>query len=88
MTRVRVVVSGFVQGVFFRESCRQEAGRQGVAGWVRNDAAGTVTAEFEGDPAAVEAMVAWCRRGPAHAAVEGVEATTLEPTGSTRFEVR
>lgn len=88
MQRVRVVVSGHVQGVFFRDSCRREAHRHGVAGWVRNDPSGTVTAELEGEAAEVEAMVAWCRRGPAYAVVDHVETTTVEPTGATGFEVR
>jgi acylphosphatase len=88
MARVRVVVSGHVQGVFFRDSCRREAQRRGVGGWVRNDPAGTVSAEFEGSPGDVEAMVAWCRRGPAHAVVDRVETETVDPTGATRFEVR
>lgn len=88
MTRVRVVVHGHVQGVFFRESTRQEAQRRGVSGWVRNDPRGTVTAELEGGAGDVEAMVEWCRRGPAHAVVDRVETTTVEPAGATRFEVR
>src|SRR6478735_10827426 len=56
LTRQRVRVYGMVQGVFFRDSCRQEALRQGVAGWVRNAGDGSVEAVFEGDAEAVEAM--------------------------------
>ena len=61
----RVTVHGRVQGVFFRDSRRREASSRGVAGWVRNCADGTVEAWFEGAPDAVEALVAWARRGPA-----------------------
>lgn len=88
MERVRVVVSGRVQGVFFRDSCRQEARRHGVSGWVRNDPAGTVTAEFEGGRGDVDAMVAWCRHGPPGAHVERVDHEPVEATGGRGFEVQ
>ena len=55
MIRARVVVSGHVQGVWFRESCRREADARGVAGWARNRADGTVEAVFEGQESAVAA---------------------------------
>ena len=60
--RRRVVVRGRVQGVFFRDTCRREARFRGVTGWVRNAADGSVEAAFEGNPAAVEAMIDWSRR--------------------------
>lgn len=88
MQRVHVVVSGRVQGVFFRDSCRREAQRLGVSGWVRNATDGTVVAELEGEPAAVDALVEWCRRGPSHADVEGVDLRRVRPTGERGFEVR
>jgi acylphosphatase len=81
MKRMRVLVSGTVQGVWFRESTREEADRHGVAGWVRNLPDGRVEAVFEGPALAVEAMVAWCHRGPKDAAVERVEATSEPPQG-------
>ncbi|KDN88080.1 acylphosphatase [Kitasatospora cheerisanensis KCTC 2395] len=71
--RRRVLVSGTVQGVFFRDSCRRAAAEAGVAGWVRNLPDGRVEAVFEGDDAPVERMVAWMRRGPSRAEVEHVE---------------
>lgn len=74
MTRVHVLVSGKVQGVWFRESTRQEAERLGVAGWVRNLPDGRVEALFTGPPAAVDEIVDWCHRGPPAAQVAGVEA--------------
>lgn len=88
MQRVQVVVSGMVQGVFFRDSCRREAVRRRVSGWVRNDPRGTVTAEFEGAADDVQAMVDWCRAGPPHAQVDRVEEHRLDPTGGSGFEVR
>lgn len=86
--RVHVEVTGRVQGVFFRDSCRQEAHRLGVGGWVGNTASGSVEGEFEGDDAAVDALVEWCREGPPSADVSGVVVSPMAPTGETRFEVR
>jgi acylphosphatase len=83
-----VVVHGEVQGVGFRESCRAEAGSRGVTGWVRNEHDGTVRAHFEGAAEAVEAVVAWCRSGPAWARVERVDVTEAAVEGADRFQVR
>ena len=86
--RRRVVVSGRVQGVFFRDTCEREARAAGVGGWVRNRWDGAVEAVFEGDPTAVDRMVAWCRRGPPRAVVTGVEVTDEPPAGDQTFRVR
>ena len=88
MTRVRVVVTGLVQGVFFRDGCQERARAEGVGGWVRNRSDGAVEAEFEGPAAAVERIVAWCREGPRRSRVDDVEVTTLEILGDRRFRVR
>ena len=85
--RRRVVVHGQVQGVFFRDSCRREASRLGVTGWVRNADDGSVDAVFEGEADAVEAMCRWCQVGPSHARVERVETTTEQPAGEREFRV-
>jgi acylphosphatase len=77
-----------VQGVFFRDSVRRQASTRGVGGWVRNRPDGTVEAVFEGDPDAVEAMIAFCREGPRGARVERVEVIEEEPQGLGAFEVR
>ena len=82
------MVRGYVQGVFFRDSCRREASTRGVAGWVTNRPDGAVEAVFEGEPGAVAAMVDWCRRGPRGADVDSVDETSEEPEGLTRFEIR
>jgi acylphosphatase len=87
LTRQRVRVYGLVQGVFFRHSCRQEASRLGVAGWVRNAGDGSVEAVFEGDPEAVEAMCRWCQVGPSYARVERVETVTEAPSGDRGFRI-
>jgi acylphosphatase len=85
--RARVVVTGQVQGVFFRKGCAEAARRRGVAGFVRNQPDGTVEAAFEGEPEAVEHMIAWCRSGTDWAEVESVEVTDEQPKGATRFTV-
>jgi acylphosphatase len=88
MIRRRVVVHGYVQGVLFRDTCRQEATSHRVAGWVRNRSDGAVEAVFEGEPEAVEAMTRWCRSGPSRAQVDRVEVADESPTGERGFEVR
>jgi len=86
--RKRVVVHGRVQGVFFRDSTRQRAEEAGVAGWVTNRPDGAVEAVFEGDDAAVEAVVAWMQDGPRRADVDRIDVSEEEPEGLERFEVR
>jgi len=71
----RLVARGRVQGVWFREGMRQEAARLGVTGWVRNRMDGSVEAVVHGSTAAVEALVAWARRGPEAAQVASLEVT-------------
>jgi acylphosphatase len=85
---VRLVVTGRVQGVGYRESCRHRASELGVAGWVRNRADGAVEACVEGSAAAVDAMVAWCREGPRWARVNHCSVEAVSPSGFRRFEVR
>ncbi len=87
-TRARVLVSGRVQGVFFRAETRAAARRLGVDGWVRNLPDGRVEAVFEGSPGAVEAAVAWCRTGPERAAVESVEVEPGPAEGIAGFAIR
>ncbi|MBW8060282.1 MAG: acylphosphatase [Solirubrobacterales bacterium] len=88
MIRRRVIVHGRVQGVFFRDTTRRQATARGVAGWVRNRPDGTVEAVFEGEPEAVEAMVAFCHEGPRGARIERVEVSEEAPQGLGAFEVR
>jgi acylphosphatase len=82
------VVSGRVQGVFFRDSVRRRAEAVGVAGWARNTEDGTVEAVLEGDRQAVDELVEFCRRGPSRAEVAAVEVVEEEPEGLSGFEVR
>jgi acylphosphatase len=84
VVRVRAVVAGRVQGVWFRESCRREAEGLGVTGWVRNRADGSVEIEAQGNRAAVGALVTWAHEGPRLAVVESVavEALAVEAHGT------
>jgi acylphosphatase len=85
--RRRVVVAGRVQGVWFRETCRRQAERGGLAGWVRNLGDGRVEAVFEGEPDAVERLVGWCRQGPSRAHVQRVEVRDEPLAGDRGFRV-
>ncbi len=84
----RVLISGRVQGVFFRDGMRRQAIRHGVGGWVRNRPDGTVQAHLEGAPDAVAALVLWCRRGPRGAEVDDLQVTVAEPEGEAGFFAR
>jgi acylphosphatase len=88
VTRKRVIVSGRVQGVFFRDTMRRRAQSAGVAGWARNTPDGSVEAVFEGEPGAVAELVEFCRRGPSRAEVDSVKVEDEEPEGLSGFEVR
>jgi acylphosphatase len=82
----RVLVSGRVQGVWFRESTRREASALGLSGWVRNLPDGRVEAHFEGDEVAVEAAIAFVRRGPEHARVSDVVVEPCAPWAKDKAE--
>ena len=81
MARVRILISGRVQGVFYRASAAEEAGRLGLVGWVRNLAGGRVEAVAEGERETLRLFIDWCRKGPPMARVSGVEEDWSEATG-------
>ena len=85
--RCRAIVSGRVQGVFYRDSCQQMARRLGVRGSVRNRHDGAVEVVAEGARDAVDALLAWCREGPPWAQVTGLAITDEPPIGETSFRV-
>ena len=87
MIRRRVLVSGLVQGVFFRDSCERQARARGVNGWVRNLPDGRVEAAFEGEVDAVEAMVRWAHAGPRQAVIVHLEVLDEQPKSETSFRV-
>jgi acylphosphatase len=88
MPCLRLLISGRVQGVWFRESMRQEALRLGATGWVRNLADGKVEAVICGTPAILEAMQEWSKAGPPMAKVAGVEAVEMQEEAFSSFENR
>jgi acylphosphatase len=73
--RIRLVIEGRVQGVWFRDSTRKEAQRLGVTGWARNRRDGTVEVVAEGPEDRVDALVSWCHQGPSLARVGRVHET-------------
>ena len=87
--RKRILISGRVQGVFFRDSLRMAAEEEGVSGWVRNLPDRRVEAVLEGDPQAVLQVIEWSRQGPPGARVERVEIIEEAFTGEFHdFEIR
>ncbi len=79
--RLRLCVEGDVQGVGFRYSCRREALRLGLTGWVRNQRDSSVELVAEGPASALRSLADWCRRGPAHARVDAVHTEVLPASG-------
>jgi acylphosphatase len=77
-----------VQGFFFRDTVRNAAAREGVAGWVRNNPDGTLEAAFEGEPDAVERLVALCREGPPGADVLELEVSDEPEQDPEGFRIR
>lgn len=89
MREHRVIrVSGRVQGVFFRQSAKQKAVELDVVGFARNDPDGTVTIEVEGNPDALDTLVAWCHEGPTYAKVERVVVENGTPKHFRDFTIR
>ncbi len=86
-TRAHVMVTGRVQGVFFRASTRDMAQGLGLRGWVRNLPDGGVEAVFEGEREQVEAAVAWCRTGPPAARVGHCDVIWEEARGAGPFTI-
>ena len=85
--RIRAVVHGRVQGVFYRDSCRNEARRLGVRGWVRNRPDGTVEVVAEGPRDRVDRLLTWCRQGPPRAHVTAVSVTDEVPAAERPFRI-
>lgn len=84
----RFTVSGRVQGVYFRQSTREQAERLGLSGWVRNRDDGRVEGLACGDAVALEALRAWLQRGPVAARVDAVDWTASTEVPAVGFEVR
>ena len=85
---LHAVVSGKVQGVWYRQSTVEQAASLGVHGWVRNLPDGRVDAWLEGEEEAVRDVARWLERGPPRAEVSGVQVQEHSPQGYAEFEVR
>ena len=79
-----IVVSGIVQGVYYRYSTKDRADALGLGGTVRNLPDGSVEVVAEGEEAQIEALIGWCRRGPLGARVERVDVKWAEPSAGLR----
>jgi acylphosphatase len=85
--RKRVLVSGRVQGVFYRDTCRRIAADNGVSGWAKNRPDGRVEMALEGEADAVNRVVAWAQQGTDWAEVTDVEVSDEEVRGESGFSV-
>jgi len=89
MVRAHVIISGRVQGVFFRAYTRDWAKELGVKGWIRNLPDGSVEAVFEGEEGSVKEIIHRCERGPPLAIVENIKVTWEKYKGEFKdFEIR
>ena len=88
MKRLRIHVTGKVQGVFYRASTQAKAKELGLNGWVQNEKDGSVLIEAEGQDQKLDKLVEWCQQGPGAAQVNNVTAEEVQPQGVNTFEVR
>lgn len=86
-TAVHLVIRGRVQGVFYRAWTKKRAEHHGVRGWVRNRADGAVEALFSGESAAVDKLIAECRRGPLAARVDGIDCAPADAAPARGFAI-
>ena len=73
MDQARLIISGNVQGVFYRASCQDVAVKYGLKGWVKNLPNGQVEVLAQGNKQQIEQLIEWCKKGPPHASVSNVE---------------
>jgi acylphosphatase len=88
MPTYHLIITGKVQGVWYRESARKEAERFQITGWIRNNPDGSVEAVVTGQEEALREFTNWCRKGPLLAKVSGLVAELLEEQAFPSFEVR
>ncbi|HEX68351.1 acylphosphatase [Candidatus Calescamantes bacterium] len=89
MVRAHLIISGIVQGVFFRSSMKRMADILKVKGWVKNRWDGKVEAVVEGEEEAVKKLIEWAHKGPPYARVDKVEVEWEDYTGEfDNFSIR
>ena len=81
-------ITGYVQGVYYRKSALREARRLGLTGYIENRSDGSVYAEVQGNRAAMQAFVDWCRIGPEEADVDSVMTVDKEAAPYEQFKIR
>lgn len=81
IARAHLIVSGHVQGVYYRSNSAETGLKLGLTGWSKNLPNGTVEIVAEGDKERIEELIKWCRKGPPSARVEGVDIRWEAPTG-------
>ncbi len=72
-SQVHLIISGKVQGVFYRASCQETAIQYGLKGWVKNLPNGDVEVLVQGEKEKIESLIDWCKKGPPHAKVNNVK---------------
>jgi acylphosphatase len=86
--RVKIIITGRVQGVFFRQKTKEEAENLNLVGWVKNTDDGKVMVEAQGVKECLDALISWLRAGPRLAEVKNIEVEWLEPKSDMRgFEI-
>lgn len=88
MLSVNLRITGKVQGVFYRASTMEKATSLQLAGWVRNEVDGSVTAHVQGPKSLVDQLIEWAWQGPKHAQVSDVHVAEVEPANVTGFTIR
>lgn len=87
--QIKLVITGRVQGVFFRAETKKTADRLGINGYVKNLSDGSVEAVIKGDPASVSQMTEWCRKGSAISKVQSVKTEEISSVSNfNTFDVR
>ncbi len=87
MPATRIIISGLVQGVFFRAQAKEQADALGITGWVRNNNDGSVEIHGEGSDDMLNKLTEWCRTGPEKAVVKNVTVTVPLEQHSPAFEI-
>ncbi|HEX7365835.1 MAG TPA: acylphosphatase [Pelobium sp.] len=87
MKAIQIIVSGRVQGVFFRASTKAVADQLGIKGFVKNQKDGTVLIHAEGNPIFMDSFLDWCKYGPDDALVEDAKVEDVEVKNYRNFEV-
>ncbi len=88
MKAFRLIISGKVQGVFYRVSAREKALALGIGGWIKNINNGNVEAIVCGEAANLNKFIEWCKKGPAGAKVTDVFIEPVFPGGFTTFKIK